>query len=56
MGQNKTADLCQRCMYECHRCKGACEACDHQNEHGSCLCLTVLKNTPCPYFKEADND
>lgn len=53
----KTKDLCARCEYAYERCTNckSCDDCDHIDKNDVCLCLTVRKNTPCQYFKEAND-
>lgn len=61
MSPVKTKDLCERCKYHFRRWCDAkqgcsCIECEHFSKDNECLCLTVKANTPCPYFKEADDD
>lgn len=62
MSPVKTHDLCERCKYHYNRwCQDRCLdcycfGCEHFGEDGNCLCLTIEKNTPCPYFEEANGD
>lgn len=61
MSPVKTSDLCERCKYHFRRwcdakCECSCLGCEHFSKDNECLCLTVKANTPCPYFKEADDD
>ena len=53
----KTMDLCERCEYFFdNKCKmRACADCEMLNNRKECNCLTIRFNTPCPYFKEAEN-
>ena len=55
----KTEDLCERCIFsfELHcsaKMHGNCTGCvmDETGRPGGCKCLTVRRNTPCPYFEE----
>ena len=52
----KSQDLCDRCRYSFKRhCeKHGCRACIMYGEN-RCICTTIRKNTPCPYFKEAED-
>lgn len=58
----KSEELCARCVYmrncrkefpePCLLCAMFC-----YSDTGFCKCLSIKKNTPCPYFKEVkDND
>lgn len=52
----KTPDLCERCVHSVEHCSGfkLCEGCPMcLYKAGTCLCLTIERNTPCPYFEEA---
>ncbi|MBE6928048.1 MAG: hypothetical protein E7467_06125 [Ruminococcaceae bacterium] len=57
----KSKDLCQACKYDFYNwcqavCGGECGICDNKNGDGKCFCLIVKANTPCPYFKEVQNE
>lgn len=52
----KSKDLCDQCKYTYEEgCRaqrdGTCAGCDH-TEGDKCLCDTIRRNTPCPYFDE----
>lgn len=57
----KSKDLCEKCKFT-HRphCKamngGRCDDCENLNEENVCLCTTIRRNTPCPYFDEMDEN
>lgn len=53
----KSKDLCDRCKFTyepyCNAMNGGkCNDCENLSEDGMCLCTTIRKNTPCPYFRE----
>ena len=55
----KSIDLCTRCAYGFMRycTKRECKDCEMLTEKispalGTCKCLTIEWNTPCPYFRE----
>ena len=58
----KSKDLCEKCKFNFDRwCSGVravnCTGCEHRTEDKKkCRCLTVKKNTPCPFFGEADEN
>lgn len=58
MSPIKTKDLCDQCEHAYERCVSSksCDDCGHKDKDDVCLCLKVRKNTPCPYFKEANSD
>lgn len=49
----KTADLCERCMYNAAHCEivGCNESCKMFSVF-DCRCFRIKPNTPCPYFEE----
>lgn len=49
----KTEDLCERCRFAfAEWCRGRrCYECNMDGD-GVCLCTTIARNTPCPYFAE----
>ena len=56
----KSKDLCDQCKYtyeiSCIALKGgSCSDCGHADENHKCLCDTIPRNTPCPYFEEYNN-
>ena len=57
--QIKSIDLCERCEFSfVRRCISDYDDCSGCEMNGgeSCKCLTIEPNTPCPYFKEADDE
>lgn len=50
----KSADLCDRCVYDITRCRFLCIECPLDEECGLCKCRTIRWGTPCPYFKESE--
>lgn len=59
MNNLKTKDLCERCKYGCYNDFYGARACVCQCSMYSvfgCKCNTIPYNTPCPNFKEAEDD
>ncbi len=58
----KSKDLCERCKYFFGRACGAidCSACEMRDDlkdgYMRCKCWDIDFNTPCPYFKEAEEN
>lgn len=59
--QIKSIDLCDRCAYSFQHCieliktqpRPSCLSCEMYD--GKCKCSGIEFNTPCPYFKEAND-